>query len=117
VTDDPTPEEFDSPEVTPIEEEEQVTFYTPDPPAHVTNLTPDLPQPEGFEDHAALVARKEAAARAYLKEVEEEYGKYVATSDILTPGGVLAYRKGAAVPASNVKLHGYDVDNLVEKVK
>lgn len=96
-------------------QDEAVEFFTPEPPSHVTNLTPDLPQPEGFKDHRDLVAEAEAAARAYLAEVEAEYGKYRATSDILH-NGVVAYRQGQPVPVSNVRLHGYDEQNLVEEV-
>jgi hypothetical protein len=47
---------------------------------------------------------------------QDEYSQYVATSDIYW-GNALAYRPGDPVPASNVKVHGYDKDKLVQKVK
>lgn len=48
------------------------------------------------------------------KAQREEYGTYVAAQDI-TYNGVLAYRAGHPVPVSNVKLHGYDKNDLVVK--
>jgi len=41
-----------------------------------------------------------------------EYGQWVAVADILVDGA-LAYRKGHAVPVSNVERHGYDRLGLV----
>lgn len=45
----------------------------------------------------------------------EEYGTFRAVCDIYFDGAV-AYRAGMAVPASNVLLHGYEADSLVERV-
>lgn len=44
-----------------------------------------------------------------------EYGQFVANQPIYF-NGVLAYAEGAQVPASNVALHGYDVDGYVDRV-
>lgn len=49
-------------------------------------------------------------------ELDDEYGQYVATQDIHFDG-VLAYTKGARVPASNVALHGYLDSEQVEPVQ
>lgn len=49
-------------------------------------------------------------------EVDAEYGQYVAAQDI-TFNGVLAYPKGAPVPVSNVKEHGYLTHGLVESAE
>ena len=51
-----------------------------------------------------------ALAAAQVKE----WGEYVATGDILV-GGVLAARKGDAIPISNVEKHRYDEQGLVVK--
>lgn len=47
---------------------------------------------------------------------QKEYGQYVAATEIYV-GNALAYAPGHPVPASNVKLHGYDKNGLVTKVK
>lgn len=44
----------------------------------------------------------------------KEYGQYVAAAPIYV-GNALAYAEGHPVPASNVKLHGYDKNGLVKK--
>lgn len=53
-------------------------------------------------------------AKAFLAAQAEEYGQYVATQ-VITHDGVRAYNPGDAVPASNVKRHGYLKQGLVEK--
>lgn len=51
-----------------------------------------------------------------LREAQiEEYGTYVANQQIYV-GSALAYDVGHPVPVSNVKLHGYDKNGLVDKV-
>ena len=52
---------------------------------------------------------------AYTAAQVQEYGQWVAAEDI-SVGYALAYRKGDPVPASNVALHKYDEQGLVEKV-
>lgn len=44
-----------------------------------------------------------------------EYSTFRAVTDI-PHGSVVAYRKGQAVPVSNVEKYGYDKQGLVEKV-
>lgn len=56
---------------------------------------------------------EETAAR--VKEQEAEYGTYVATT-LIRHNGTPAYRKGDAVPASNVAKYGYANSGLVVKI-
>ena len=55
-----------------------------------------------------------AEGRALREAQAVEYGSYVATEAIYY-AGALAYNIGDAVPASNVKAHGYDSLGVVAK--
>lgn len=50
----------------------------------------------------------------YQQALADDYGQYVAKQPIYHDGA-LAYDTGHPVPASNVKLHGYDKNGLVAK--
>ncbi len=50
----------------------------------------------------------------HLKAVDDDYSQYVAVVPIYFDG-VLAYRIGDAVPATNVKRHDYETNGLVKK--
>lgn len=50
----------------------------------------------------------------HLRTVEEDYSQYVAVVPIYFDG-VLAYRIGDEVPATNVKRHDYETNGLVKK--
>lgn len=52
---------------------------------------------------------------AHRAAIAHEYGQFRAIQQIYYDG-VLAYNEGHAVPASNVELHGYLDDGLVERV-
>lgn len=64
-------------------------------------------------DSAAQKVQKAYEARA--KAEAAEYATFRATADIPF-GGVIAYRKGQAVPVSNVEKYQYDEQGLVERV-
>jgi hypothetical protein len=53
--------------------------------------------------------------RALAKEIEDDYSQYRAVAPIRSEDGALYYNVGDRVPASNVKLHGYDERGLVAK--
>lgn len=57
----------------------------------------------------------ESPFQARAREEAAEYSTYRAVANIFFEGA-LAYRPGHAVPVSNVRLHGYDRDGLVERV-
>lgn len=78
---------------------------TPAPPA------PAAPNAEGVDPHAATLTPE---AEAYRKALEDDWTTWVAAADI-PYGNVLAYAKGAPVPASNVARWRYDDQGLVEK--
>lgn len=50
----------------------------------------------------------------YQQEQDKEWGAFVATSPIFY-NGARAFNPGQPVPASHVKLYGYDKDGLVAK--
>lgn len=63
---------------------------------------------------AASPAGVPATAEDVVAATRKEYGQYVAADQIFH-GNALAYNQGDPVPASNVKLHGYDEDGRVVK--
>ena len=64
---------------------------------------------EPFDPYA-----EDPALAAFAQEQAEEWGEWVAASDIYV-GGALAARVGDAIPKSNVERLGYDKDGLVVK--
>ena len=67
-------------------------------------------------DASVPVPEVPADVQEYRDAHAKEYGQYVANQQIYV-GSALAYDVGHPVPASNVKLHGYDKNGLVDKVK
>lgn len=54
--------------------------------------------------------------RKHRDALLKDYSQYVATETIYHDGAV-AYREDDPVPASNVKLHGYDEAGVVKRVE
>jgi hypothetical protein len=70
------------------------------------------PVPETPDAPAPAPQTAEDAEQALL----DDYSQYVAVHPI-NHGNARAYNVGDPVPATNVKLHGYDARGLVRKVK
>jgi hypothetical protein len=64
------------------------------------------PEFDPYAENPALAEYREAQAK--------EWGEWVAAEDIYV-GVALAARRGDAIPADNVKRHGYDKDGRVVK--
>lgn len=78
--------------------------------APVTHVVPETPK----EFLPPAPARK--TAEDYEAELVADYSQWVAVVPIMYEGA-RAYNIGDPVPNTNVILHGYDEDGLVERVK